>query len=101
MCKSASFQMRASVGAIAWLAASCANSPAEAQQAGQTPPKSGQIQPIPDPRPGETLTRELDRNKGVISPPSTDPGMTIPVPPAGGDSMPVIPPPSGPDMQPK
>src|SRR5208337_2272480 len=100
MCKIVSFRMRACAGAIAWLAASCA-SPAEAQQAGQTPPKAGQIQPIPDSRPGETLTRELDRNKGVIGPPSTDPGLTIPVPPAGGDSMPIVPPPSGPDMQPK
>jgi hypothetical protein len=69
--------------------------------AGTAGPKSGPGSAGPDERSGNTLSGQLDRNKGVIHPPSTDPGMTIPVPPAGGNGTPIIPPPIGPGVQPK
>jgi len=65
-----------------------------AQTPGQTGPRE-LAPPQPEGRPRDNLSSELDRNKGVIQPPSTDPGMTIPVPPAGENSTPVIRPPSG------
>jgi hypothetical protein len=80
----------------------------QAQGAGQTGPKAGPHSPAEtqDKLPGETLSQQLDRNKGVIRPPSgTDPKMTIPPPPAGSQNTPVIPPPGSPggdqSVQPK
>jgi hypothetical protein len=57
-------------------------------------PENGS-QPLPDARPGESLSEQLDRNKGVITPPPTgdteiettapnpDPGTTRVIPPPG------------------
>jgi hypothetical protein len=47
-----------------------------------------------DANPGETLSDRLDRNKGVIRPPTNvDPKMAVPAPKIAPDSTPVIPPP--------
>ena len=59
-----------------------------------------------DKRPGETLSERLDRNSGVIHPPSgVDPGIAVPAPNPHPHSTPVIPPtgtPGGdPSVQPK
>jgi len=60
----------------------------------------------PDNRPGEALTEQLDRNKGVIHPPrGVDPGIAVPVPDPNPRTTPVIPPPGSsggnPSVQPK
>jgi hypothetical protein len=59
-----------------------------------------------DKRPGETLSDRLDRNSGVIHPPTgVDPGIAAPVPDPHPNSTPVIPPPGtpggDPSVQPK
>ncbi len=59
-----------------------------------------------DKRPGETLSERLDRNSGVIRPPSgVDPGIAVPAPDPNPHSTPVIPPPGTPggnlSVQPK
>jgi hypothetical protein len=66
-------------------------------------PDNGSV-PIPDLKPGETLSEHLDRNQGVIAPPPTgdagihtdapnpDPGTTLVIPPPGT--------PGGPPIQP-
>jgi hypothetical protein len=71
-------------------------------QAGRNPslqkPAPGDEKQTPSLPPNdENLSRKLDRNDGVIKPPSdVDPEMHVPPKdPGAGDSMPVIPPPSG------
>lgn len=50
---------------------------------------------VPGPRPGETLSDQLQRSDGVIPPPQNlDPDMHKPAPDTG--TMPVIPPPGSP-----
>ncbi len=73
-------------------------------QAAQEAPKTAPQAPNStrsDTRPGETLSERLDRNNGVIHPPTgTDPGMAAPVPDPHPRSTPVIPPPGSPGGNP-
>jgi hypothetical protein len=71
-----------------------------AQPAGKDAPKTPPQDPNStqsDTRRGETLSERLDRNNGVITPPSgTDPGIAVPAPVPNPNSTPVIPPPGSP-----
>ncbi len=76
-----------------------------AQEAPKTTPQDPRST-TPDRRPGETLSERLDRNSGVIRPPTgVDPGIAVPVPDPNPGSTPVIPPPGtpggDPSVQPK
>lgn len=67
-------------------------------------PSPGQTQP--GTQSGENLSERLDRNSGVIRPPSgADPGISVRVPDPGPNTTPVIPPPGTPggdqSVQPK
>lgn len=65
----------------------------------QDAPKSAPRDPhVPDERPPhDTLSERLDRNKGVLHPPSgVDPGIAVPVPDPHPNTTPVIPPPGTP-----
>ena len=103
--------------------------PAQAQTGGGTPQPSPadpkktipekvvpQEKSIPDPKapvpgsseaaPGESLSNQLERNEGVIQPPSgIDPGIDVPAPNPNPGTTPVIPPPGSPgnpsDVRPK
>jgi len=83
--------------------ASFAASPA--QEAPKSPPQNPSAT-ARDRRPGETLSDQLDRNKGVIRPPAgMDSGIAAPVPDPAPGTTPVIPPPGtpggNPNIQPK
>jgi hypothetical protein len=103
--------------AVAWLLPlALATAPALAQTPPAEPPPPGMAAPpekvepgppIGSPGSGESLSEELSRSQGVLTPPQgIDPGLVEepPVPP-GATPMPVIPPPGSPggnpDVQPK
>ncbi len=94
MISTASISLLAGTAFVA-LAPILISTPVQAQE--PTAPKGAIPSPDsvnPTKRPGESLSRQLDRNKGVIQPPgSVDPEMAIPAPRAGSQTTPVIPPP--------
>lgn len=89
---------------LALCALGAAATPAAAQS-GDTRPSTAPgptvPSPVPDMRPGETLSDQMQRHNGVIPPArNVDPDMHVPAPDTG--TMPVIPPPDGKDaVQPK
>ncbi len=82
---------------IALCAMCTAAGPAAAQSGDARPPTApGPTvpSPVPDMRPGETLSDQMQRHNGVIPPArNVDPEMHVPAPDAG--TMTVIPPPNG------
>jgi hypothetical protein len=94
------FGERVAVALVSCLFLSVVPGELNAQPAGKDLPKTSLQDPNskrPDTRPGETLSQRLDRNDGVITPPSgTDPGISVPAPVPNPNSTPVIPPPGTP-----
>ena len=94
--------MRYSMLLIATLAATpaIAQNPQPADPGTQRPPLASPSSPSPPPEriaPSTgTLSGDLSRQRGTISPPNVDPGMNVKPPPDAGASTPVIPPPGSP-----
>jgi hypothetical protein len=71
---------------------------------GQSSPSNNQVQPNAGSSHGAppgTLSRELDRSRGVIHPPPTGDGGVVTPMKQGKSSMPVIPPPGSPGGNPR
>jgi hypothetical protein len=68
----------------------------------QQPPVIPPSQDVPGgPQAPNSLSRQLDNSRGVITPPpDVDPTMVKPAPELGPRSMPIIPPPGTPDNEP-
>jgi hypothetical protein len=87
-------------GAVAAIASAASFAASPAQEAPKSPPQDPSAT-ASDRRPGETLSEQLDRNKGVIRPPAgVDPGIAAPVPDPTPGTTPVIPPPGTPGGNP-
>jgi hypothetical protein len=84
-----------------------ADSPGQAEpRDNDVPGASVPSEPVPGVNPNETLSEQLDRNKGVIEPPPVgDDDIHVTVPNPNSGTMPVIPPPGtpggNPDVEPK
>lgn len=104
------------LGAAAWLALAAGGAFGQTPTTPEVPPPPvgpdappEQIRPGPPigaPGTGGTLSEELSRSGGVITPPqNVDPGMVQPPPDGGAATTPVIPPPGSPggdpNVQPK
>jgi len=91
------------------LCAEAQTPPAQNETPGTASPNASQpLAAEPDNKPGsnEPLSKKLDKNEGVLKPPSgVDPGMHQQPPAQTGDKMPIIIPPGEPggnqDVQPK
>jgi hypothetical protein len=83
------------LSAVPAMAQSTAAVPPTAPVAPSTPPN-----PMSPPEqvapPGRDLSNTLSRQKGTITPPNVDPGMTVTPPRNGSATTPVIPPPGTP-----
>jgi hypothetical protein len=93
-------------GSLVLAALVLASAPALAQNAPATPQANPTV-PVAPPTPPsapperiappvDNLSNQLSQQKGTITPPNVDPGMTVSPPRSGTGTMPVIPPPGSP-----
>ena len=64
------------------------------------PPNAASPPPEKIAPPDATMSRRLSQQKGTITPPNVDPGMTVSPPTRSGSVTPVIPPPGSPGGNP-